>query len=217
MKINADLTKRAEVHTPEMEWQPSPEPGVLRRMLDRDGGEMARCTTVVRFEPGARFPEHIHVGGEEFLVLDGVFTDEEGDYPAGTYVRHPVGSRHSSWSGEGCGILVKLMQMDPADQKKVVLDTGALDWQPGSEPGVEIKPLHEFGDEKVMLMRLLAGTRIPRHRHEVSTELFVLEGTLADEDGTYPKGAWLRQPTDSVHEPFSEQGCVFYVKKGHFV
>ena len=217
MKINADLTKRAEVHTPDMEWQPSPEPGVLRRMLDRDGEEVARCTTVVRFEPGARFPEHTHGGGEEFLVLDGVFSDEDGDYPAGTYIRHPIGTSHSAWSEEGCEILVKLMQMDPADQKKVVLDTGALDWQPGPEAGVDIKPLHEFGDEKVMLMRILAGTRIPRHRHEIGTELFVLEGTLADEDGTYGKGAWLRQPTGSFHEPFSEQGCVFYVKKGHFV
>ena len=217
MKINADLSKRAEFHTPEMEWQPSPEPGVLRRMLDRDGGEVARCTTVVRFEPGARFPEHTHVGGEEFLVLDGVFNDEDGDYAAGTYVRHPVGSSHSAWSDEGCEILVKLMQMDPADQKRVVLDTDALDWQPGPEPGVDIKPLHEFGDEKVLLMRARAGTRIPRHRHEAGTELFVLEGTLADENGTYPKGAWLRQPTGSVHEPFSEQGCVYYVKTGHFV
>lgn len=217
MKVNADLSQRAEVHTPDMEWQPSPEPGVLRRMLDRDGGEVARCTTVVRFEPGARFPEHTHDGGEEFLVLDGVFNDEDGDYAAGTYVRHPVGSSHSAWSDEGCEILVKLMQMDPADQKRVVLDTNALDWQPGPEPGVDIKPLHEFGDEKVMLMRILAGTRIPRHRHEAGTELFVLEGTLADENGTYPKGAWLRQPTGSVHEPFSDEGCVYYVKNGHFV
>ncbi|MCH7936316.1 MAG: cupin domain-containing protein [Proteobacteria bacterium] len=217
MKINADLSKRAEVHTPDMEWQPSPEPGVLRRMLDRDGEEVARCTTVVRFEPGARFPEHTHGGGEEFLVLDGVFNDEDGDYPAGTYVRHPVGTSHSAWSEEGCEILVKLMQMDPADQKKVVLDTDALDWQPGTESGVDIKPLHEFGDETVMLMRILAGTRIPRHRHEIGTELFVLEGTLTDESGSYPKGTWLRQPTGSVHEPFSEQGCVYYVKKGHFV
>lgn len=217
MKINADLTKRAEVYTPDMEWVPSPEPGVLRRMLDRDGGEVARSTTVVRFEPGAWFPEHTHGGGEEFLVLDGVFSDEDGDYPAGTYVRHPVGTSHSAWSDEGCEILVKLMQMDPADSKKVVLDTDALDWQPGPEAGVDIKPLHEFGDEKVLLMRILAGTRIARHRHEAGTELFVLDGTLADQDGTYGKGAWQRQPAGSVHEPFSEQGCVFYVKKGHFV
>ncbi len=217
MKINADLTKRAEANTEDMEWVPSPEPGVLRRMLDRDGAEVARCTTVVRFEPGARFPEHTHVGGEEFLVLDGVFTDEDGDYPAGTYVRHPVGSRHSAWSDGGCEILVKLMQMDAEDRERVVIDTNAMDWQPGPEPGVEIKPLHEFGDEKVMLMRILAGTRIPRHAHEAGTELFVLDGALADEDGTYGKSAWLRQPAGSVHEPFSEEGCVYYVKKGHFV
>ncbi len=221
MKINADLSKRAETNTDDMEWEASPEPGVLRRMLDRDGGEVARCTTVVRFEPGARFPEHTHSGGEEFLVLSGVFTDEDGDYPAGTYVRHPVGTSHSAWSDGGCEILVKLMQMDAGDQERVVIDTNAMDWQPGPEPGPEpgvmIKPLHEFGTEKVMLMRLDAGTRIPRHAHEVGTELFVLDGILADENGTYGKGAWLRQPPGSVHEPFSEEGCVYYVKNGHFV
>ena len=162
MKINADISMRAAVDSASLDWIPSPLAGVERRMLERDGEEVARCTTVVRFEPGARFPEHIHVGGEEFLVLEGVFTDEDGDYPAGTYIRHPVGTSHSAWSDGGCEILVKLMQMDPADQKKVVLDTGALDWQPGPEPGVDIKPLHEFGGEKVMLMRGGAGTRIAR-------------------------------------------------------
>ncbi len=217
MKINADLSKRAEANTEDMEWVASPEPGVLRRMLDRDGGEVARCTTVVRFEPGARFPEHTHTGGEEFLVLSGVFTDEDGDYPVGTYVRHPVGSSHSAWSDKGCDILVKLMQMDAKDQEKVVIDTTAMDWQPGPEPGVEVKPLHEFGPEKVMLMRLEAGTRISGHAHQAGTELFVLDGVLADENGTYPKGAWLRQPAGSVHEPFSDTGSVYYVKNGHFI
>ena len=192
MKINADLTRRAFENTADMDWTPSPEPGVFRRMLDRLGGEVARATSVVRFDPGARFPEHTHDGGEEFLVLSGVFTDEDSDFPAGTYVRHPVGTSHSSWSEEGCEILVKLWQMDPADQTALVVDTHALSWQPGPEPGIEIKPLHEFGPERVMLMRLGPGTRIANHEHPAGTELFVLEGALADENGRYEKGAWLR-------------------------
>ena len=106
MKINADLTKRAEVHTPDMEWVPSPEPGVLRRMLDRDGGEVARSTTVVRFEPGAWFPEHTHGGGEGFLVLDGVFSNETAitrpaptsATPSAPVIRPGVTRAPRSWS-----------------------------------------------------------------------------------------------------------------------
>lgn len=215
MKINADLSKRAFQLTSELDWVPSPAPGVFRRMLDRDGGEVARCTTIVRFDPGARFPEHTHDGGEEFLVLDGVFTDEQGDYPAGTYVRHPVGSSHSAWSDGGCVILVKLWQMDPADQEFVVLDTHALPWRPGPDIGVEVKPLHGFGDERVMLMRVAAGTRIPRHGHPGGAETFFLEGAMDDEHGHYPEGAWHRQPAGSEHEPSSDQGATIYVKTGH--
>ena len=109
------------------------------------------------------------------------------------------------------------MKINADLSKRAEVHTPDMEWVPSPEPGVDIKPLHEFGDEKVMLMRILAGTRIARHRHEAGTELFVLEGTLADENGTYPKGAWLRQPAGSVHEPFSEEGCIYYVKKGHFV
>ena len=40
-------------------------------MLDRIGTEKARATTIVEFQPNSKFPEHEHVGGEEFLVLKG--------------------------------------------------------------------------------------------------------------------------------------------------
>jgi ChrR-like protein with cupin domain len=89
MNLNSDFGARAAVHAARLDWTPSPIPGVDRRMLDRIGGEVARATSVVRYAPHSRFSSHTHGGGEEFLVLDGVFQDEHGDYPAGTYVRNP--------------------------------------------------------------------------------------------------------------------------------
>ncbi len=83
-------------------------PGVERRMLERDGDEVARATSLVRFAPNSAFSAHRHGGGEEFLVLEGVFSDESGDFPAGTYARNPVGSRHVPSSELGCVIFVKL-------------------------------------------------------------------------------------------------------------
>ena len=76
MNINANFDERAVVHSDQAPWTPSPIKGVERRMLDRIGDEVARATTIVRYAPGSSFSEHTHTGGEEFLVLDGVFQDE---------------------------------------------------------------------------------------------------------------------------------------------
>jgi hypothetical protein len=66
-------------------------PGVERMMLDRIGDEVARATSLVRYAPNSTFSPHVHGGGEEFFVLEGEFGDEHRTYPAGTYVRNPIG------------------------------------------------------------------------------------------------------------------------------
>src|SRR6201993_3091070 len=118
MNLNSDFAARAAVHAGRLDWTPSPIPGVDRRMLDRIGDEVARATSIVRYAPHSRFPSHTHGGGEEFLVLDGVFQDEHGDYPAGTYVRNPPTSSHTPGSQPGCTIFVKLWQFDPSDRTR---------------------------------------------------------------------------------------------------
>ena len=104
-------------------------PGVERRMLDRIGDEVARATSIVRYAANSRFSPHVHDEGEEFLVLEGVFQDEHGDFPAGTYVRNPPQSRHTPGSEPGCVLFVKLRQFDPADRTQVRLDTSKLPMQ----------------------------------------------------------------------------------------
>lgn len=216
MKINADLSERVVIDTEALEWAASPAPGVERRMLDRDGAESGRATTIVRFAPGSDFAPHDHPGGEEFLVLEGVFSDETGDFGPGSYVRNPVGSRHRPSSREGCTIFVKLCQMDPADQAEVRIDTASAAWQPID--GVEdlaIMPLHEFEDEKVVLVRLGPNAPAIAHDHPGGEEILVLDGSLIDENGRYPKGTWLRSPDGSSHAPYSEDGCLLWAKLGH--
>ena len=154
MELHADLAQRAVVDTQTLAWTPSPMAGVERRMLDRRGGEVARATSIVRYAPGSRFARHSHGGGEEILVLQGTFSDEAGDYPAGTYLRHPIGSSHAPSSAAGCTLLVKLWQMHPADQQRVVVDTAQGVWLPGLVPGLEVLPLHGFGSEHVALERV---------------------------------------------------------------
>jgi len=215
MQLNADFSQRALIRPTDSPWVASPMPGVERRMLDRIGDEVARATSIVRYAAGSHFSEHHHPGGEEFLVLDGVFSDERGDYPAGTYVRNPIGSHHAPFSREGCTIFVKLMQFDEADDQPVVIDSTRAQWRPGLVPGLQVLPLHQHGTEHVELVRWAPGTYFNAHRHWGGEEILVLEGTFQDEFGDYPAGSWLRSPHLSQHTPFSEAGCLIWVKTGH--
>ncbi len=216
MRINADLDQRAVLQTEEMGWVDSPMAGVQRRMLERDGEDGSRrATSVVRYAPNSHFSPHTHGGGEEFLVLAGTFSDDQADYPAGTYVRNPPGSRHTPHSRDGTTIFVKLQQFDPDDAAHVVIDTRTATWTDGPVAGVEVMPLHAHGPERVLLQRWSAGARLERREQPGGEEIFVLEGSLEDEHGSYPKGTWLRTPSGSVPERWSRDGCRLYVKAGH--
>lgn len=189
--------------------------GVQRRKLDRIGDEVARATSIVKYAPQSYFSSHSHDGGEEILVLDGVFSDEHGDYPAGTYIRNPIGTKHKPHSEQGCVIFVKLHQFDPADIKQFSIDTRKAAFLPGSAPGLTVLPLHSFEGKSCALVRWAPGTKFNPHRHFGGEEIFVIEGVFSDEHGHYPKGTWLRSPHMSMHHPFSDEGCLIYVKTGH--
>jgi anti-sigma factor ChrR (cupin superfamily) len=215
MQLHADPSQRVAIATADLPWLDSPSPGVRRRLLERDGDEVARATSIVRYEPGCRFPRHRHGGGEELFVLEGTFSDEHGDYPAGTYLRNPVGSAHAPFSAGGCTLLVKLRQMHPEDQRQVVIHTGKEPWLPGLVEGLSVMPLHAFGSEQVALVRWAPGTEFHWHGHPGGEEILVLEGVFEDGEGTYPQGAWLRNPPGSQHRPWSRTGCTILVKTGH--
>ena len=215
MKLHADLSQRVVVESEALDWVDSPMVGVQRRMLERDGEEVARATSVVRYAPDSHFSAHTHGGGEEFLVLDGIFSDEYGDYPTGTYIRNPVGSTHTPFSKEGCTILVKLWQMHPNDQQRVAIATKESPWANGLVKGLQVMPLHSYGTENVALVKWDAGTYFQPHMHLGGEEIFVVDGVFEDEFGAYPKGTWLRNPSGSRHMPFSKSGCLIYVKVGH--
>jgi anti-sigma factor ChrR (cupin superfamily) len=216
MKVNADLRERVVIQIDALPWVPSPLPGVERRMLDRDGEEVARATSVVRYAPNSRFDAHTHGGGEEYFVLEGVFSDEHGDFGPGSYVRNPPGSAHTPRSDQGCTIFVKLRQMADEDQTQVSIDTtDAAGWTPGPQPGVEALPLHRYDKEVVRLLRLAPGVRLEAHGHPAGEEILVLEGSFEDEHGRYAKGTWIRNPPGSDHRPSTETGCLLYIKTGH--
>lgn len=214
MRLHADRTERVVIDTRTAAWTASPEPGVERIMLDRDGAELARATSIVRYAPGSRFKAHEHGQGEEFLVLDGEFRDEHGVYPAGTYVRNPWGTRHGPFSPQGCVLFVKLRQMPADDREIVVVDAAVARCALDNERGAREVVLHKTAAERVSLVRWPAGYTEARHDHPHGEEILVLEGDLADEHGRYGAGTWLRQPAGSTHAPFTRGGCLLWMKRG---
>ncbi|MGC9163809.1 MAG: cupin domain-containing protein [Thiomonas sp.] len=215
LRLRADYRLTEVVDTTTLPWVDSPVAGVQRKLIERDGGEAARATSIVRYAPGARFAAHNHPLGEEILVLDGVFEDELGSYPAGTYLKNPPGSQHAPFTEQGCTLLVKLRHLQPDDSARVVVDTAQMPWLPGLVPGLSVKPLSDYGGEHAALVRWAPGTVFTPHRHWGGEEIFVLDGVFEDEHGRYPAGTWMRSPHLSQHAPFSHSGCTIFVKVGH--
>ena len=214
--LRADFSKRVVVATRDQPWVPSPQRGVDRCMLDRIGGEVARATSLVRYAPASRFPSHQHDGGEEFLVLDGVFSDEHGDYPAGTYVRNPPGSAHATHTDGGCTIFVKLRQMRPDERRRIVITTSDASLSSNSF-GRSSRQLFVSpdGTETVAIEYLAPDATIPQYVCHGGEEILVLSGVFSDESGDHGPGVWLRNPDGFRNAPASRDGCTYWVKRGH--
>ncbi len=216
MLLHADLNQRAAVHAAALDWTASPLPGVERRLLHRVGAEVAQATSIVRYAPGSQFSAHAHGGGEEYLVLEGVFQDEHGDYPVGSYVRNPPGTRHTPSSAQGATIFVKLWQFDPQDRRPVHVHTDLLERQSDSQrPGVQVLPLHRDANEDVRVEAWPAQTLVKLDLPQ-GGEFLVLQGGFAEAGETFAAQSWLRLPSGSrLRAETGPEGAQVWAKLGH--
>ncbi|MET4103931.1 hypothetical protein ABIE58_003379 [Roseovarius sp. MBR-78] len=213
MEINADFSQPIVVHSDRLDWQPSPMTGVDRRMLDRIGNEVARATTIVRYAPGSNFSAHTHGGGEEFIVLDGVFQDEHGDYPVGTYVRNPPTTSHTPRSDQGCTIFVKLWQFDMADRTQIRKDMEAGLGAPVD--GVASARLHEDDREVVTFHRLDPGATLTS-KVPGGIEMLVIDGGVVVQGENMERNGWLRLPDGAtLSATAGAAGAKLWIKTGH--
>lgn len=209
-----DATQRRVVRTDQQAWQRSPSDGVLRKRLENEFAESGRTTGLVQFMPGASFSSHSHPMGEEILVLQGCFSDETGDYPAGTYLRNPPGSQHQPFSKEGCVLFVKLDYFKANDLQPVALETHFTPLHQGIG-NLKVMSLHTFDTEGSALVFWPKGEHFQPHTHWGGEEIFVISGELIDEHGRYPQGTWIKSPHMSRHDPYVEHDTLIYVKTGH--
>ncbi|WP_147111646.1 cupin domain-containing protein [Tateyamaria sp. syn59] len=216
MELNADFTQTVLVLNADNPWRKSPSAGVERKMLDRIGDEVARATTIVRFAPGSAFAPHTHDGGEEYIVLEGVFQDEAGDFPVGTYVRNPPTSRHTPSSKPGATIFVKLWQFDPEDRQHVRVDMNTVKTEPDQKRvGVETAILFEDAQEHVALEVWQPDVTHQFHAPG-GAEILILEGAVSDGDTTLGPRDWMRlAPGSAATMTSGPAGARIWTKTGH--
>lgn len=216
MKINADFNRRVLIHSSQLDWLESPMPGVSRRPLDRVGNEVARATSIVRYAPKSKFSPHIHTGGEEFIVLEGVFQDEHGDCPEGSYIRNPPASKHQPSSALGCVIFVKLWQFNPQDKIHLRLNINSMQATPHKNLlGVSVTLLFRDAVEEVTIVDLDAHTNLELLTKD-GAEIFVLDGELTESFDKLIKHSWLRTPIDSkLSINTGAMGAKVWLKQGH--
>lgn len=212
MRINDDLTQPVLVQSAELDWIPSPAPGVDRRMLYRVGEEVARATSLVRYAPGSAFPRHVHSGGEEIFVLEGTFQDEHGDYPAGSYFRNPPGTSHVPASQDGCTIFVRLWQYRAGDNLQVVRQPGEGD-PVAPRPGASAaRLLFEDAAERVAVEGWQPGAEITVENPR-GLEFLVLSGSLAIGDKTLEALGWGRLPSgQALRAAAGANGAQIWIK-----
>lgn len=238
MKIRADLSVAHVVDSNKIPFVDSPVKGVERRMLDRDGVEVARATTIVKYAPFATFSKHTHTGGEEFLILDGVFSDEiSGDHGRFCYCRHGIGTTHAPWTGEnGALLLVKLRQMnDKTEAPFTVVDTpNSKDWKIISNENEKKRERlelfsNETTGERVWMERFEAGFQTDQWIvANGGEEIFVVQGDMKfsnvdgndDENNRHQcsQGFWIRRPISWAGRRFhveTTEGCQLFIKSGH--
>ena len=149
---------------------------------------------------------------EEYFVLDGVFSDESGDYPTGTYVRNPRGTSHAPSTPPGCTIFVKLCQFHPDDDAQTVVRPEDRHWSPLVE-GIAESDLHSFAEERTCLLRWhsLGTYEIDGSR---GAEILIVDGEVTI-NGTKAAESWLRFPRGSKVTLSGNTGSVLLLKTGH--
>ncbi|MFK7893608.1 MAG: cupin domain-containing protein [Granulosicoccus sp.] len=216
MNVNSDFSQRVMLHSDSLVWEESPMPGVERRRLDRVQTEHDRVTTIVRYAPDSHFSSHVHGGGEEFIVLEGVFEDDYGQWPEGSYIRNPPQSRHTPGSSSGCTIFVKLWQFHPEDRTFIHTHRDKLGAIADRDRvGVSVSPLYKDEYEDVRFERWDAGAEMTIDASG-GAEVLVLNGGFQQGDDTLRQYSWLRMPAGTIiTAQAGADGAVLWVKTGH--
>ena len=88
-------------------------------------------------------------------------------------------------------------------------------WVSSPQSGVERVMLDRVGAEKARatsIVRYAPNSYFPHHLHPGGEDILVLSGTFSADNIDYPAGWYLRNPPNSGHQPYSDEGAVIFVK-----
>jgi len=214
---NADFSQRAEEHAQDLTWVNSNAPGVSVKFIEAAKQEQPRLTMLIRFAPGSHYDLSQHHGGEEFLVLEGSLRDQQGQYHPGYYVRNPTGTAHNPISDDGCLLFLKLGEFSETDHEHRIIDTNEEDaWLPGPVEGTRVLPLHMHDTRSVLMIRWDMDTEFKPGLDPQGEEVFIIRGTLNDDQGHYREGSWIRNPVARWQSWIGRKNTLAYYKNGHF-
>ncbi len=213
-KLNMNFKEKVIIDTMSMQWTQSPKKGVQRKRLEVEDVESGHVTSIVKYDSGSSFNEHLHHGGEEILVLKGTFSDETGDYKAGTYIRNPPGSSHTPFSHDGCIIFVKLHQMQKSGENNLAINTNKITFVKSDAVGHSSYSLYHSKFESVALEKLITKTQLELEVNSSGYELLLLEGSLSLDNEKINPLTWVRLP-EGKYKINAHTTCTFWSKQGH--
>jgi anti-sigma factor ChrR (cupin superfamily) len=220
--VNDDPNAVVIVDTNALEWEKTEHRGVTKKVLERVVDPVkGRETALLRFEPGATMPTETLDRRMEIFVVDGVYSDEHGDYAQHSFIRNQPGFRHTPSSKGGCTLYVKWrVPIRSEEKERLVIDSRTAKWTPFPHRGADVLHLYrdKHGIETARIGNVHPEKRIPTHDHAMGEETLMLKGCLKDEQNAYTPGIWFRMPIGVPHTPYTEKdGCLMLIREGDLV
>jgi len=196
----------------DLSWQEF-RPGINFKIVWEDPATKRRAQ-MTRFAPGARLPQHRHVGDELVFVIEGALTDEAGTVTAGNLAYRPNRCIHNVSSKNGATALAVLTgAIEPTEDtagsiRSQIVTLSDLPWI-DARPGVRQKRIWEdkSTERRALLARFEPGATLPPHRHVGDELIFLLEGSNADESGVVATGNLNYRPNGCVHSVTTQHGA----------
>jgi anti-sigma factor ChrR (cupin superfamily) len=181
------------------------ELGYTERVLSFDGH---RKTVILELNNKSKFANISEFQAVEIFVLEGVYSNEFGDFGKGTYLNLPLENQEKVFCHNNCKVFKKSNYEGTKEQ--IIIDTNKEEWLEGYG-NLTVMPL----SDNTALVNWPKDEKFIEHKHWGGEEIFVLSGIFMDEYGVFPKDTWIRNHHLSSHIPFVQEETMIFVKTGH--
>lgn len=203
--MNNDYSKRVVLNEKELEYISNSNNTILKKLLSQKENQE---TAILEMPKNSQLNSNEKFNNVEILVLDGIYINEFGAHPKGTYLKLSNENELHVKTTSGCKIFRKINYFE--NSEKLIINTTSTPWQQG-HGNLKVMPL----DSQSALVLWPKNEKFIPHSHWGGEEIFVVYGKFMDEYGVYPQNSWIRSPHRSFHTPFVEEETLIYVKTGH--